>query len=171
MSRRCAPFHIAVVQKQNIGELLLFVSCREVMEGKMRQIFRGPFFGLLLWVIFASTSWSQGGGAWETRVPMPVYRQELATGVLSGKLYVLGGYGQFGSPTATVEVYNPVTNTWTFAHSLPYAVDHNAAAVAGGKLYSFGAGGGETFVYDPNRNSWAARPPAIMCTVELRRSE
>jgi hypothetical protein len=27
----------------------------------------------------------------------------------------------------------------------------------GGKLYSFGAGTGQTFAYDPNNNSWAAR--------------
>ena len=31
---------------------------------------------------------------WETRAPMPVFRQELATGALNGKLYVLGGYDQ-----------------------------------------------------------------------------
>ncbi len=59
--------------------------------------------------------------------------------------------------TATVEVYNPISDTWAFAHALPYAVNHNAAAVAGGKLYSFGAGAGETFVYNPNGNSWSAR--------------
>jgi Kelch motif len=33
----------------------------------------------------------------------------------------------------------------------------HAAAVAGGQLYSFGAGAGETFVYNPNNNSWVAR--------------
>ena len=33
----------------------------------------------------------------------------------------------------------------------------NAAAVVGGKLYSFGAGVGQTFVYDPNNNSWRAK--------------
>jgi N-acetylneuraminic acid mutarotase len=123
----------------------------------VRQDFPGPVSGLLLWLVFVSTGWTQGSGTWETRAPMPVYRQELATGALNGKLYVLGGYDEFGNSTATVEAYNPVTNTWSFAHSLPFAVNHNAAAVAGGKLYSFGAGGGETFVYDPNNNSWSTR--------------
>ena len=37
------------------------------------------------------------------------------------------------------------------------AVNHNAAAAVGGKLYSFGAGAGQTFVYDPTNNSWIAR--------------
>ena len=63
-----------------------------------------------------------------------MYRQELATGALSGMLYVLGGYDQVGDSTAAVGVYNPATDTWTFAHALPYGVNPNAAAVAGGKL-------------------------------------
>jgi N-acetylneuraminic acid mutarotase len=88
---------------------------------------------------------------------MPLSRQELATAVLSGKLYVIGGYDAFRASTATVQVHNPTTNTWTLAHPLPFPVNHNAAAVAGGNLYSFGARVGETFVYDPNNNSWVAR--------------
>ena len=88
---------------------------------------------------------------------MPVLRQELATGVLDGKVHVLGGYDENRSSTATVEVYNPATNTWTSSHPLPFPVNHNAAAVAGGKLYSFGAGAGQTFVYNPSNNSWVAR--------------
>jgi N-acetylneuraminic acid mutarotase len=88
---------------------------------------------------------------------MPVLRQELATGVLDGKVYVLGGYDESRNSTATVQVYNPATNTWTSAHPLPFPVNHNAAAVAGGKLYSFGAGAGQTFVYNPSNDSWAAR--------------
>ena len=88
---------------------------------------------------------------------MPVYRQELATRALNDKIYVLGGYAELGNSTATVEVYNPISDTWAFAHALPYAVNHNAAAVTGGKLYSFGAGAGETFVYNPTGNSWSTR--------------
>jgi N-acetylneuraminic acid mutarotase len=56
-----------------------------------------------------------------------------------------------------VQVYNPTTDTWTSAHPLPYPVNHNAAAVAGGNLYSFGAGAGEVFLYNTNNNSWVAR--------------
>ena len=123
----------------------------------MRTNFPASILGLLLWFLFVDMGRAQDGGTWETRAPMPVYRQELATGALNGKLYVLGGYDQGGNSTATVEVYNPVTNAWAFAHALPYVVNHNAAAVAGEKLYSFGAGAGETFVYDPNGNAWSAR--------------
>ena len=50
---------------------------------------------------------------------MPVHRQELATSALNGKIYVLGGYDELRNSTATVEVYNPISDTWTFAHALP----------------------------------------------------
>jgi N-acetylneuraminic acid mutarotase len=123
----------------------------------VRKDFSAPVFGLLLWIVFVSTGKTQEGGTWELRAPMPVLRQELATGVLDGKVYVLGGYDENRSSTATVEVYNPTTNTWTSAHPLPFPVNHNAAAVAGGKLYSFGAGAGQAFVYNPSNNSWVAR--------------
>ena len=71
---------------------------------------------------------------------MPQSRQELATGWLNGKLYVVGGFDAGSHSTGMVQVYNPTTNTWTLAPALPIAVNHNAAAVMGGKLYSFGAG-------------------------------
>jgi N-acetylneuraminic acid mutarotase len=88
---------------------------------------------------------------------MPVRRQETATSALNGRVYVLGGYDENRSSTATVEVYNPTTDTWAFARPLPFAVNHSAAAVAGGLLYSFGAGAGQTFVYNTNGNSWSSR--------------
>jgi N-acetylneuraminic acid mutarotase len=115
--------------------------------------FLTPVFGLLLWLIFVSTAWAQNGGTWQQGAPMPLARQELASGVLNGKLYVIGGYYLGFESTTSVQVYNPATDTWALAHSLPHVVNHNSAAVAGGKLYSFGAGGG-VFVYNSNNNSW-----------------
>jgi N-acetylneuraminic acid mutarotase len=123
----------------------------------MRQNFPAPVLGLLLWLMFISSGLTQDSYTWELGAPMPVYRQELATGAVKGMLYVLGGYDENRNSTATVQIYNPVTDTWTFAHALPFAVNHNAAAVAGDKLYSFGAGAGETFVYNPGSNSWSRR--------------
>jgi N-acetylneuraminic acid mutarotase len=122
----------------------------------VRQNFPAAIFGLLSWLIFVSTGRTQNGGTWQTGAPMPLSRQELATGALNGKVYVIGGYDAAGASTATVQVYDPTTDTWALAHPLPYAVNHNSAAVAGERLYSFGAGGGEVFVYNPNNNSWGA---------------
>ena len=136
----------------------------------MRRNFYASVFGVF-WLTSISVGRAQDGGSWELRAPMPVARQELASGVLDGNVYVIGGYDENGNSTATVQVYDPITDTWTSAQSLPFAVNHNSAAVADGKLYSFGAGGGEVFLYNPNSNSWSPVVPRIMCTAELRRSE
>jgi len=122
----------------------------------MRQNFRGAFIGIFLCLVFANTGRTQSG-TWDLGAPMPDARQELATGVLNGKVYVIGGYDADAHSTRTLQVYNPTTDTWTLARPLPVAVNHNAAAVVEGKLYSFGAGTGETFAYDPNDNAWFTR--------------
>jgi N-acetylneuraminic acid mutarotase len=109
---------------------------------------------VVLWPAFASDGQS-GGGTWQKLAPMPTARQELATAVLNGKIYVLGGYDKDGDSTDTVEVYNPSTNTWASAHSIPTAQNHNSAAVAAGKLYSFGGASTRTYVYDPLGDSWS----------------
>src|SRR2546430_14286751 len=123
----------------------------------VRQIFPAPIFGLLFWLIFVSTGRTQNGGTWQTRAPMPVSRQELATGVLNGKVYVVGGYDADAHSTATVQVYNPITDTWTLAQALPIAVNHNAAAVAGGKIFRFRAGGGGGVVFCSNKKPVGGR--------------
>lgn len=102
----------------------------------------------------------QTGGVWKTFADMNSERQEVASAVLNGKIYVLGGLEMDAQdsnvPRATryVEAYNPATDTWAYVQDLPSANHHNAAAVAGGKLYAFGGVGKATFVYDPVNNSW-----------------
>ena len=110
-------------------------------------------FTISLWL--AVETGRAGGGEWQQLAPMPAARQELATAVLNGKIYVLGGYDADGVSTSTVFVYNPNTNTWSFAHPLPAPNNHNNAAVAAGKLYSFGGLSSATYLYDPVADSWA----------------
>lgn len=98
---------------------------------------------------------AQTGGVWQTLAPMPAMRQELATAVLNGKIFVIGGYDVDGNSTATVEIYDPNNDTWASAQPIPVAVNHNSAAVAAGKLYSFGAAVLLAFVFDPVNDSWA----------------
>ncbi len=90
---------------------------------------------------------------------MPAQRQEIAVAVLEGQVYVLGGYDFNGASTDTVFVYNPATDTWTSAGSLPSAVNHNSAAVAAGRLYSFGGSGRSVAVYEPESNTWSTVAP------------
>jgi N-acetylneuraminic acid mutarotase len=97
-------------------------------------------------------------GSWLTLAPMPSARQELATAALNGKIYVIGGFENSVS-SDTVAVYDPVTNTWASAQAIPFPNDHNSAAVAAGKLYSFGGYSQAAFVYEPISNTWSAVAP------------
>lgn len=96
-------------------------------------------------------------GEWKILAHMPDGRQELATAVLNGKVFAIGGLDEtqpIGRPTNTVNIYNVATDTWTPGPPLPIVNHHNAAATAAGKLYAFGGQSTLTFLYDPETNSW-----------------
>ena len=123
---------------------------------------KGFSAGLIVSLLFASMSGGQtGGGEWKVLPDMPTARQELATAVLNGKIYTIGGFDGAVRATRTVEVFNPATNTWATAADNPVANQHNAAAVAAGKLYSFGGISKSTAVYDPINNSWSLVAPTF----------
>lgn len=109
--------------------------------------------GLIFSLVLAAASDAQTGGVWQQLASMPTDRQELASAVLNGKIYVLGGLSADGISTNNVEVYNPATDSWATVQPLPLETDHNNAAVAAGKLYSLN--GTRTFLYDPVGNSWS----------------
>jgi N-acetylneuraminic acid mutarotase len=78
---------------------------------------------------------------WSTRVPMPSsrWRFGMASAVLNGRLYVGGGVSQGGGTSrAELDVFDPVTNSWTSRAALPVARGHAAGAAAGGQFYVMG---------------------------------
>lgn len=114
-------------------------------------------FCLLLFstTVLAQSPETGNRGVWRTLAPMPSARQEVATAVLNGKIYVIGGFTSAGASTNTVEVYDLQTNIWTSAASIPILNNHGTAAVAAGKLYAFGGVSNRVFVYNPQNNSWS----------------
>src|SRR5688572_14777134 len=53
-------------------------------------------------------------GEWKILAHMPDGRQELATAVLNGKIFAIGGLDEtqpIGRPTNTVNIYNVATDT------------------------------------------------------------
>jgi len=94
-------------------------------------------------------------GSWQTLASMPAARQEIATAVLDGLIYVIGGYDSGGQSTNSVFVYNPLSNSWSTAASLPIVNNHGAAAVANGRLFAFGGVSNRAFVYNAAGNSWS----------------
>ncbi|MDO9098650.1 MAG: MopE-related protein, partial [Candidatus Methanoperedens sp.] len=67
-------------------------------------------------------------------------RQYPAAAVVNNKIYVIGGWISSGA-VATVEVYDPATNTWTNESSMPTARYLLAAEVVNNRIYAIG---GET---------------------------
>ena len=102
----------------------------------------------------------QGKGLWVKGSPMPTQRSELASALLDGKIYVAGGTHVAGLTYARMEVYNPLTNSWSTAAPLPMGRHHFGMAALDGKIYV--AGGlpdwfrltDTCFVYDPQTDSW-----------------
>lgn len=111
---------------------------------------------------------------WENRNPMPTARNHAAVGVVSGKIYVIGGrigsvFMSTASNTDIVEEYDPVTDQWGGIKApMPTARSGGAWGVHLGRIYVAG-GEGRTYqfsaafkaveAYDPVANAWTVLPP------------
>ena len=110
---------------------------------------------------------------YESRSPMPTARNHAFSGVVNGKIYVIGGrlahsFISVASNTDVVEEYDPATNEWGAVKAkMPTPRSGGASGTYGGKIYTTG---GEwqtpqwqaTFrafeAYDPATNTWASLP-------------
>ena len=75
---------------------------------------------------------------WSARAPMPTPSAEVASAVINGKIYVVGGFTESGQNSDVVEVYDPATDSWSSIEPMPERLDHAMAAAANGKLYVMG---------------------------------
>src|SRR5207244_7218990 len=116
---------------------------------------------------------------WKALAPVPTKRGSPVAAVAGDKIYVIGGATTPpGSketvvhPTrphvsvATVEEYDPATNTWRQRTSMPTPRNHATAGVVNGKIYVIGgrvgggllaSGSGHVDVgeeYDPATDTW-----------------
>ncbi len=106
--------------------------------------------------------------SWRVRAPMPTARAHAAAAELDGRIIVAGGDLQDGyqylQPVATVESYDPATDTWSTLPPLPQPRTGAKAVVFGGRLLVGGApfqttGGSPSIdVYDPAANAWTTVP-------------
>jgi N-acetylneuraminic acid mutarotase len=111
---------------------------------------------------------------WTTKAPMPTARSFLASAVSNGIIYVFGGdnavvtqsNSNSFNPVATVQAYDPATNTWTTKASMPIARERFAAVESNGIIYVMGGlipdGTGfvttspTMYAYTPSTNTWSA---------------
>ena len=112
---------------------------------------------------------------WIRKADMPTQRSDFATCIVNGKIYAIGGeVDKFGDVSiATVEMYDPKTDTWTQKADMPTA-RRTSASVVDGKIYAIGGGkshkrrigpgwGWETIklptveMYDPITDTWTPK--------------
>ena len=115
--------------------------------------------------ITVNVSVGSGSASWTTLTSLTGQAGPLAAATSGGTVYAIGGDSAGMSPTATVETYNPVTNTWSSVASLPTARDRLAATTGpDGSIYaiggnSFGTVSSEVDVYSPILNTWTTVAP------------
>ena len=97
---------------------------------------------------------------------MPTPRDHLAVGVVSDRLYAIGGRiaGNYGRNLKVNEEYHPATDTWRARSPMPTARGGIAAASLGGKIFVFGGefpSGtfNQTESYEPAANTWVTWTP------------
>ncbi len=118
-------------------------------------------------------AYNPASNTWSTLAPMPTARQGLAAVAgPDGRIYALGGFNYAlgginkSRSLATVEAYNPASNTWTAVASMLTA-RADLAAVAGpdGRIYALGGFNGSYTIlntveaYSPASNTWTAVAP------------
>jgi N-acetylneuraminic acid mutarotase len=93
-------------------------------------------------------------GEWRTHAPLPVPRTEVAASALGKEIAVVGGFLENGGSSRRVDFYAPASDSWRAGPDLPAAVNHAAAAVAGGTLYVLGGYGAERSAFVLSGNGW-----------------
>jgi hypothetical protein len=107
-------------------------------------------------------------GIWSPRAPLVSARSSLAAVGVGGKVYAIGGAmtltGGTNVPTATLQVYDPVSDVWTTRAPMHLARWAHAAVAYRGRIYVLGGHDGaqhldEVEVYDPATDLWTVRAP------------
>jgi N-acetylneuraminic acid mutarotase len=122
--------------------------------------------GIVLLALLGTAVTSGARVVWIPKAAMPTPRAALATCEVDGKIYAIGGGGYVMPTVATVEMYDPATDTWTRKADMPTPRGFLAAAAIGGRIYAiggFGPGGDNTAntrtveMYDPATDTWTRK--------------
>lgn len=92
---------------------------------------------------------------WNEVAPLITPRKNHMAAVYNGKIYVFGGVTSSGTFTTSVEIYDPVANTWSAGTSMPVTMIDAVAKTVGSKIYLIPTSGTPIRIYDPNLNSWS----------------
>ncbi|MEM0384764.1 MAG: kelch repeat-containing protein, partial [Candidatus Caldarchaeum sp.] len=111
----------------------------------------------------ANEAYSPSSNEWASRPSMRIAREHLASGVVGGKLYVVGGRVVSGNTMTNLDVveeYDVESGVWRTRRPMPTARSGLAAAVVEGRVYVCGGESqvktfSEVEAYDPVSDRWA----------------
>ncbi|MDH5548100.1 MAG: Ig-like domain-containing protein [Gammaproteobacteria bacterium] len=106
--------------------------------------------------------------SWNVKAPRPTYRLGFSSSVVNGKIYVFGGYGITDDGPSRhgagwnyknhVEIYDPLTDSWSSGSPSPVVLAYNAGCVLNNKIYLLGGFtdtySSTVYVYDPTADDW-----------------
>jgi len=129
--------------------------------------FKMSFVGICLFLML-STSFSQDR-VWTKKADMLIGRTSFGASVVLGKIYIIGGQSFDGNVfprLSSVEMYDPITDTWLSKAQLPSPREALSTAVVNEKIYAIGGRFGSTFYndmdeYDPVLDTWTPKSPMI----------
>lgn len=113
---------------------------------------------------------------WTYVASLNTARSSFATAVVNGAIFVAGGLDSAGLPLSTVEVYNAITDVWSFAGSLPSPISRISSVVfdqgcTADRLQPIGLSvtllsNGSDITAANLSASWALPSAAILCRVQ-----
>lgn len=91
----------------------------------------------------------------------PFFGNHHAAEVFNGKLYLFGGLSR---GEGKVQIYDPMTNTWSLGADMPFAAGSSSSAVIDGQIYVAGGIVGSSTTnqvakYNPATNTWTLVAP------------
>ena len=152
-----------------------------VVNGKIYAIGGGPYEAVVLGTVEMYDPVTE---TWTQKTDMPTARYGLSTAVVNGKIYAIGGrhfnYGDTPEEMSTVEMYDPVTDTWTRKTDMPTARHGLSTAVVDGKIYAIGGTQGipnrqmtmlkTVEAYDPVTDVWMEKASLLSPRAQLATS-
>ena len=135
-----------------------------LLEKKLKNVLFVEALVLLGLLLSVSIGLAQSG-AWVPLEPIPTARSWASSCLLDGKIYVIGGTPgthYTASAVGTMEVYDPILNSWDVTKAaMPTARVEICAGAVNGKIYAIGGAPnhpGSTFgtveEYDPLTDTW-----------------
>jgi hypothetical protein len=96
---------------------------------------------------------------WEELAPMAIARKNVSASVFNGEIYVFGGLDSANNSLSSVEIYDPLANSWRSGVAAPVGLGSYKAATVGTKSYLVNSSSAVR-VFDHGTNAWSTGPVA-----------